>query len=332
MERRIRACDPLSKLLQSSKEHHLRKKLRFLGPLLRFFLLLGIGYSLVYPLLFLVSTSFKPVVQNYDPSVIWIPRSVTMKNIYDAIKILDYWNALETTLRVGLVSALLQIVATVLVGYGFARFRFRLRGLLFVLVVLTIIVPPQTIAIPTYVMFRNFDLYGLLRIVGGITGGSGAINLINSPFAFYLPAILGMGLRSGVFIFVFRQFFRGMPKELEDAAAIDGCGFLQTFLRVMLPNAGAAMLTVFLFTTVWYWNDYYTPSMIMSTDWTLSVALAGLKANLSKLPEIGASMDTYLLTTRIQAGCLLCIAPLLAIYVFAQKYFTESIERTGIVG
>lgn len=332
MERTPSRIDPLHRLLGWMGEHHFHKRSRWLWKLVRLALLIGLGYSLLYPLLFLASNAVKPVYQNYDPSVIWIPRSTTMKNFYDAIKVMAYWKSLNTTLLVSVASAILQIVSTVLVGYGFARFRFRFRGLLFALVILTIIVPPQTIAIPNYMLFRNFDLFGLLRLVPGLTGGKGFINLINSPFAFYLPAMLASGLKGGIFIFVFRQFFRGMPRELEDAAAIDGCSFFQTFLRVMLPNAGAAMLTVFLFSIVWYWNDFYAPSMLMSTNWTLSVALAAAKSNMNMLPEVGASMDMYLLTTRIQAACLMTIAPLLLLYVVAQRYFTESIERTGIVG
>jgi multiple sugar transport system permease protein len=181
--------------------------------------------------------------------------------------------------------------------------------------------------------YRYFDLFGLLRLLGFVLGAVKPVNMIDSYWVFWLPAILGMGLRGGLYIFIYRQFFLSMPHELEEAAEIDGCTPVGTFLRVMLPNAGTVMLTVLLFALVWNWNDYYTPAMFMKNHVTLATALSMFQQNLQNLNTIGGNYtDTALIATRMQAACLLCIAPLLVLYAFTQKYFVESVERTGLTG
>lgn len=309
----------------------------FAWGLFRLALLLGISYILIYPVLYMISNGLKPTAQNYDPSVIWIPKSLTMVNFIDAIQILDFGNALKNTLLVNGVSSILQVLSCCIVGYGFARFKFRGRGLLFGLVLLTMIVPPQTISTSLYFSYRHFDLMGLLTIFNDITfklmGFRININLIDKLAVSYLPAMLGMGLRSGLYIFVFRQFFRGMPRELEDAGAIDGAGLFKVFLKVMLPNASASILTVTLFSIVWQWNDYYTPAMYMPGKPTIATSLSSFQFNLQRLATVGGMYtDPFVTSTRVQAACLLSILPLLIGYIFAQRYFTESIERTGITG
>lgn len=305
--------------------------LKTLWAVFRGLLLAGISFVLLYPILYMLSNAFKPVAQNYDPSVIWIPKSLTLDNVYDALKVMDFLKTLMTTISVNILSAFLQVASCMVVGYGFARFRFKGRGLLFGLVLLTIIVPPQTLSSSLYFQYRYFDLFGLLQLFKKLSGVGGPINLIGTNWAFYIPAALGMGLRSGLYIYIFRQFFRGMPLELEDAAYIDGCNPYSTFWRIMLPCSGGAILTVMLFSIVWQWNDFYTPAMFMANRYTIATALAAFQQNLSSLSNVGGlNTDPYIVSTRIQAACLISILPLLIMYLFTQKYFTESIERTGI--
>ena len=315
------------------KDKHIHKLFAVVSRVCLTLLLIGVSFILMYPLLYMLSNAFKPLEQAYDASVIWLPKSFTLDNFYGAAKALNYWETLKTTVLVSFVSALFQIVSCMLAGYGFARFQFKLKGLLFALVILTIIVPQQLVAIPTYMQYRRFTFLGLTRLFPFLTDGKGYVNLIDSPFVFYLPALLGAGFKSGLFIFIYRQFFRGLPKELEDSAALDGCGLFRTFYQVMLPNAMPAIITVFLFSVVWYWNEYYAPAMYMSNTPTLSTALAVIKYNLAQSSAAGANyLDAFLYVTRVQAAALLVIAPLLMMYLFAQRFFTESIERTGIVG
>ena len=146
----------------------------------------------------------------------------------------------------------------------------------------------------------------------------------------YLPAVFASGIRSGLFIYIFRQFYRGLPRELEDAAAVDGCGPIKTFLRVMVPLSSAAFITVFLFSFVWYWNDYYYSGMFFTNGNTVTLALSSLQDKLRTLNN--GAYDPYLYVVSMQAGCLLVVLPPLLIYIIFQRYFTESIEKTGIVG
>lgn len=298
----------------------------------RTFVLAGLSVIILYPLVYCISVAIRPASQLYDPLVVLVPRAFSMENINNALSYLDYWVSLPNSIVLVLVSTLLSVVACSLVGYGLARFKFKGSGILFALVVLTIIVPPQTVMMPNYMNFRYFDPLGIVSLTNMITGQNININLINTQFVFWLPALFASGIRSGVIIFIFRQFFTGMPRELEDAAYIDGCGPLKTFRRVMAPNAGGAYLTSFLFSIVWYWNDYVYTSSLMGNSKTVMNQLYRLKDNISNIMqyEIDKSpMEGILL---LQAGTLLAILPPLILYIFLQKYFTESVERSGIVG
>lgn len=277
-------------------------------------ILFGLSFIILYPLFFMVSMAFRSTADISDPSVIWVPRHFTLENILDALKFMDYGETLKNTFSLSIVSSLLQIVSCSLVGYGLARFRFRGRGLMFALVILTIIIPPQVLYTPTYLMYRS-------------------LNLINTPWPLYLPAMLGVGIKSGLFIYIFRQFYINLPSELEDAAYIDGCGHVKTFLRIIIPNAGVAFLTVFLFSLVFYWNDYYNVSMYLNNRKTVSTALSTLaSAFLTDSKYEAIIFNPYMASTRMQAGCLLSMLPLLLIYLALQRFFVTGIERTGIVG
>lgn len=298
-----------------------RKAWKFVVSFCRYALLITMSFVVLYPLLYMVSNAFKPYMETYDPAVIWIPKSLTIQNILDAIEILDMGTALTNSCLTAVITSFIQVAMCLLVGYGFARFDFRLRKFLFPLVMLTMIVPQQTISTSLYTTYRYFGAFGF------------EVSLIDTYWVFWLPALLGMGLRSGLYVFIYRQFFQGMPRELEEAAEIDGCNPVGTFLKVMLPNAGTVIVTVLLFALVWNWNDYYTPAMFMKNHYTMATSLASFQSNLQNLSTIGGNYtDVALITTRMQAACLLCVLPLLVLYLFMQRYFVESVERTGLTG
>ncbi len=310
-----------------------KQAFRLLWALFRLALLFGLSFVLLYPLIYMVSIAFRQPIDMANPAVIWIPRHITADNIKDAFTFMDYPKSLWNTVRLGLVSSLLQVISCSLVGYGFARFDFKLKGLAFALVIFTIVVPPQVVYVPTYMMYKQFDIFGIMKLIGTVIGQDIRINLLDSSLTLYLPAMFGVGIRSGLFIYIFRQFYRNLPRELEDAAYIDGCGHFQTFLKIIVPNAKAAFLTVILFSIVWYWNDYYYISMYFSNVKTVSTALAGLMdAFTTDVSFEAIRTDPYMITTRLQAGCLLTILPMLLLYILLQKHFTEGIERTGLVG
>lgn len=299
--------------------------------LIRTIFLFCMCFVVLYPLIYMVSISFRMPSDLYDPTVIWIPKNWTLSNYTEVIETMEYFSTFLSTLLMTTVSTVLSVSTCAIVGYGFARFQFPGKNLLFGLVIFTIIVPAQSISIPLYIQFKDFDFLWLGQIGRLFTGEAFTISLLDSPLVLYLPALFGVGIRSGLFIYIFRQFFRGMPKELEEAAYIDGCGTIQTFLRIMLTNAGAAILSCSLFAFVWYWNDYFYTGMFFSNPSTLTTMLSSLSDMLRSAGKDFYS-NPYIIVTQMQTGCLLTILPLIILYVFLQRHFTESIDRTGIVG
>lgn len=296
-------------------------------PIFRFLILFGLGFVILTPLLFMVSYGFRSSADMNDPTIIWIPRHPTLQVMKETIGAMELLhspahrgNPLVNTLLLNIGCSLFQVVSCALTGYGFARFQFKGKKLLFGIVILMILVPTQVISIPLYMTFKNF-LFG-------------AVNLIDTYFVMYLPAITANGIRAGLMIFIFRQFFRGLPKELEDAAYLDGCGPLGTFFRVMAPNAASAFLTVFLFSIVWYWNDFYVSSVFFTNTKTMALVLKNLDAaiNTSIFGNPNANVSAREKIVWLEAGCLLAITPMLILYACLQKHFTEGIERSGIVG
>ena len=204
---------------------------------------------------------------------------------------------------------------------AYASVYVRGKKLLFGIVIMMILVPPQLISLPLYTQFRFFGIKGVFTV-----------NLIDSMLTMYLPAMTANGIRSGLMILIFRQFFKGLPRELEDAACIDGCGPLMTFIRVMVPNAASAFLTVFLFSVVWYWNDYYVSTSFFKNTQTVSTMLYDLDSILSRSLYGSANIKVSAreLIVWKEAGCLMSILPILIMYIFLQKHFTEGIERSGL--
>lgn len=308
---------------------------QFVVSLLRTVFLIGMSFVMVYPVLFILSEAFKGVEDVYDSSVVWLPKHYSLRAFEVALQMLDFKNSIVRTLQIVVPSTLLQLVSSLLAGYGFARFKFRGKTVLFAILIFTIIVPIQTYMIPLYVGFTNLNFLGIGPIMTLITGQK--LNVLNSPVPFYLMAMFGAGIRSGLYIFMLRQFFIGMPKELDEAASIDGCGPLQVFTKVMIPNAIPMMVTILVFSLVWYWNDYYLSSMFFDALPPLSQKLADVSVQASFLSISGISglnqKEFDLIKEGVMAcGCLVTIIPPLVLYIFAQRYFTEGLERSGIVG
>lgn len=322
--------DGLDKYFTPEQIRYNRNK-RIIGmvwPFFRFLILFGLCFVILYPLIFMLSTAFRPAEQMNDPSVVWLPKSLTLSNIEQVWGVMNFDTTVLNTIFLNLVASVLQVVTCSITGYGFARFKFKGKGLLFAIVVLMIIVPPQITTIPLYLQYAYFDLFGLIPLLNG----GESISLINSGLTMYLPALFANGLRAGLFIFIFRQFFRGLPKELEDAAYLDGCGPLKTYLKVMVPNAKTSFLTVFLFSVVWYWNDFYVSSSFFTKNDTVALMLKNLDSNLQQQLFDGQSVSVRQIIVWLEAGCVLSITPLLVMYIFLQRYFIEGIERSGITG
>ena len=293
-------------------------------PIFRFLILFGLGFVILTPLIFMVSYGFRESRDMNDPTVMWIPRHLTLNVMKQTISAMGIDsmknNPIINTLVLNIGCSFCQVITCAVTGYGFARFRFKGKNLLFGIVILMILVPPQIISSPLYNTFRYF-LFG-------------SVNLIDTFWVMYLPAVTANGIRAGLMIFIFRQFFRGLPKELEDAAYLDGCGPFMTFLRVMIPNAGSSVLTVFLFSVVWYWNDYYVASSYFNNTTTVAMQLKNLEHIINQAIFHNPSADVSIREKIVwlEAGCLISITPMLVLYACLQKHFTEGIERSGLVG
>jgi multiple sugar transport system permease protein len=290
----------------------------------RAYLIFCLSFVVLYPLLYMISIAFRTGLDVIDPVVIWIPKNFTLRNFTEIMEIIGYWKSLMSTASVSLVATALQLVVCSITGYGLASFRFRGNGLLFAGVLLTIMVPIQVIAIPMFLQIRYFDFFGIGRFLALFSGQNLHVNLYNSALAIFLPAALGNGIRGGLYIFVFRQFFKGLPMDLEDAAYIDGCSVFKTYVRIIFPLSMPPALVVFLLSFLWYWNDVFVTPFFFSNAKTLALAVDTIPSRLA------LGYDFYQVFTYQQAACLLMILPVLLVFLVLQKYFIQSVDKTGL--
>jgi multiple sugar transport system permease protein len=301
---------------------------RWIWSFVRLVLIAGLSFVILYPIIQKISTAIKAKTDLYSPIVVWIPEHYSLENFKNAISIMDYWKTLLNTFTLSATTTILTALSCALAGYAFARLKFKGSNLLFAGVILTIMVPPTTILIPMYLNLKDFSLMGLIPLITGKP-----VNLLNSYWPFILTSITANSLKAGLYIFIFRQFFRGIPREVEEAAYMDGASVGQTFLRIMLPNAIPSIITVLLFSFVWQWNDSFFTTTYLTSSNVMSTQLSSLPYNLSiVLGNDASAKDPFYLSMVQDTGILLAILPLIIMYLFVQRYFVESIERTGLVG
>jgi len=308
--------------------------LKFGLSVFRTFILVGLSFVILFPLFNLITSSFKFSEEYFDATVIWFTKNPTMENFQNAFKALRFFKSLWNTVKSSLPAVLFQLLSCAMAGYGFARYKFPCKKILFAVLIFLIIVPPQVITIPTFVYYRNFDFLGIAQLVEWISGYDIRVSILDTVWCTYLPALFGCGLRASLFIYIFNQFFKGLPKDLEEAAAIDGCNSLKTFFVIMLPNAMPVIVTVLIFSIVWYYNDTYISGIFMTNSKTLAMSLMTVPDTLStmSLSNQLVMSDPYKGNLAIQAAALIYLIPPLLIYLPLQKFFVENIDRTGIVG
>ena len=283
---------------------------RHLVTILRWLVLLELAYVFLFPVLFMLSTSFKPLIELSNPTVRWIPRNPTADGYVLALEHLNYFRSLPVSIVTSGIAAIGQTLVGALVGYGFARLPFPGRRLLFGVLLFTIIVPPQMVMIPQFMLYSR-------------------LNWMNTYLPLLVPTYLGFGVRGGILLVVYRQFFKGLPFELEDSAAVDGAGPLRIFWQIMLPLAKPAVLVVFLFSFVWTWNDSLGPIMALRNQDLYT--LPQWMFNMTRLLTSSSFTYYYLGENLFMAAVTLTIAPLLLLFLVTQRYFTRSIDRTGLV-
>ncbi len=301
---------------------------KVITPIARWVFLLAISYILLYPLFYMISVTVKAPMDFLDTTVIWIPKNYSFNNIIKAFNALDYLKSLLNTVRVEIVSALIEVISCAVTAYGLARFEFKEKKILMFILLVTILVPIPMIITPLAVRMRYLDVFGILGFIGDLIGTDIRPNLLNTAWSFYIPSIFAVGLKAGLFTYMYVQFFKGLPKELEEAASIDGAGPVKTFVTIVIPSSGTIFLTVTIFSIIWHWNDTYLSTMFLSKDYPLSVALSRITGDV----YIANNLYDARTVGIIMAACLLVILPMLIMYCILQKQFIKSIDRVGIVG
>lgn len=349
-----------------------------LWAIFRFVLLVGISYIILFPYISKIAGSFMSREDFTNVMVRLIAMNPTLDTYEAIITDNNYFEALFNTTVLSVLCGISQTLICSIVGYGFAKFKFKFKKLLFLCVIFTMIVPHETIQLSLFMKFRYFDIWGIFggftnlfnnlgemfSHEGGIAAGYQALeqgfidaveagklqdysfmdvlfsnseatvyamgNLLNSYWPFAILSLTGLAFKNGLFIYIMRQYFNGVPDELEEAAYVDGAGTIKTFARIILPMAIPMMVTIFMFSFSWQWSDmFYTSLFFTSTKSSI------LLPNIVKIPT---SLDTDYVAqvtyeTAIRNTCgILILAPLVVIYMFAQRTLIEGVERSGITG
>lgn len=275
-------------------------------------LLVCFAYIYLYPMLFMLVNSFKTVDDLIDPGVQWIPTTFEIANYVKALAVLQLPESIWETTGYVLKVSLAATVSSAIVGYGFAKFKFPGKKIMFVLMLATFILPSQVTMVANMVIFKNLDL-------------------MSTEWSMILPALFGQGLNAAIFILIFYQFFKAIPGVLMESAEVDGASQMQIFLKIGIPLAIPSLLVVFLFSFVWTWNETFITALYVGDSVTLPLKLQAFEAAFTELFPAGTP-GAELNEAILMAGNVLTILPLLLIYFVAQRQFVESVDRTGITG
>ena len=283
-----------------------------LWSLLRFVIVFGLAFIILKPFISKLLMSAMSPDDLLDPQVLTIPKHVSGY----------YWKAAWNGLKVGssilnsvcltVVVAILQTLCSALVGYGLSRFQFRGHKLLLGMVIMLMIVPPQTYSVAQYIGFRYFGL------------GSMTVNLLNSYGPFILLSVGGLGMKQGLYIYLFYAFFGQLPRSLEDAAYIDGAGPLPCFFRIILPNARSIIITVLVFSVSWQWTDVGNTDLYLKSWRVMSTNIQEIYI------RIGLSADTMGSAIAQNTACLILMVPILILFLICQRAITQSIVHAGL--
>ncbi len=312
-----------------SEGYLLKRRIREIAvSVARALLMFGLCFMIIQPLITRFSMSLMTEPDLYDSTIILLPRHVTLENYRIVADLTDLPLSMINTLWISIVVSVCQVVAATLVAYGFARFEFPLKKFWFACVVLLIIIPPQTIQTALYVTFANFDIFGIIKAISGES-----LNLRSSLLPYVMMSLTCMGLKNGLFIYMLRQYFRSVPESLEEAAYVDGCGTMHTFVKIMLPDAVPTIASCFLFSFVWQWTDlFYTRNFLTGYN-MYSVRLSTMASRMGRYFSKDATQSVIVPNGRqlqlISIAVLICCIPLIILYCFTQRTFVESLAMTG---
>jgi len=290
----------------------------YLYSFIVYVLLIDLAFIFLYPFLYMLVTSFKSYNDVLDTAVKWYPKEFHPQNWAVAFKSLDFFQNFKNSVLVTVLATAGHIASCSFIAYGFSRYKFPFSNFAFALVIVTITVPFQTIMVPQSILYSKMGWNG------------GHLPLI-------IPTFFGFGLRGGLFIFLFRQYFIKIPAALEEAAYVDGCNPYKTFFKIILPSSGPVMLVCVVLSFVWHWNDFSEPFLYITKPgkFLLPQALPEMFSRLQSLEAASTEGEILLRQTFhtgvVMAGTAIAILPLLILYLAVQNRFVESIDRTGLV-
>ncbi len=301
-------------------------------------LIAGLCFTIIYPILSLVPIVFSSIDELGNPNVIWIPLESSLVSFKAAIRFMMPEGFLTVVKSIGYAAfiMMIQVFFSALTGYALARVNFWGRGIVFGMVILVFLIPRQSLLLAQYISFVHFDVLGIMNLFTE----AGEINIINNPIVLVLLAILGFGVNQSLFIFLFFLFFKNIPKEIEEAALIDGCGFYKTYFRIMIPNSVPIISTVAMLSFVWNYGDTYYTNYFNPDGSYLSTILSSTFSSANKdyiLRAVQSWYDIPLVPDMAfdsvkQAGVLLFLIPLLIVYLIGQRKLVENMENSGLVG
>ncbi len=284
----------------------------FIYKIVIYTLLVSFSYIYLYPVLFMLVNSFMSVDDLINPGVKWIPSVLQFGNYAKAIQVLKLPGSIVSTTAYVLKVSVAVTISSAIIGYGFAKFNFPLKKTMFALMLATFILPSQVTMVANMLVFRN-------------------LGIMSTQNSMLLPAIFGQGINAAIYILIFYQFFKTIPGVLMESAEVDGASHVKIFLRIAIPLAIPSFIIVFLFSFVWYWNETFITALYVGGQVTLPLKLQAFRSSYATLFPPG-SPGGELNEAIMMAGNMLTILPLLVLYFFAQRYFVESIDRTGITG
>ena len=291
------------------------KSTKAVWSLFRTVLIFGLCFIILYPFIIKILAAFMSPEDLMDSTVKYVPKNPSLHYWTFAWERLDLLKSGLLSLVLAVISALIQVIVSTMVGYGLARFRFKGRNFAFVMVIIILLVPSQVYSVSQYLNFRYFGI------------GDMNVNLIDSVIPVFLLSLGCLSTKQCLYIYLMREFFKDLPRDLENAAYIDGASIGGTFLKIVLPNAKGMMITIFLFAFCWQWTDTEFSSLYFSSKTTLPMRVIS-----SYMIVKGQVSSTDLLGTAIAraAATMIVILPVVLLAVVCQRFLVRSISRSGM--
>lgn len=278
-----------------------KRKIETVNQIINYILLIFLALVFAFPFLWMIATALKLPTEVYTIPPKLIPSTITWDNFIQGWQYADFTRYTWNTIVVTTLAVLGTVISASFVAYGFARFQSRFSGVLFAIVLGTMMLPNQILLIPTYILFSK-------------------IGWLDTLTPLIVPSFFGGGAFN---IFLLRQFFKTIPRELDQAATIDGANSFQIYYKIMLPAVRPALITVAVLSVAFHWNDFLNPLIYLNSDQNFTLAI-GLQFFQN---SYGSSQVQMLM-----AVSLITVIPLLILFFIGQKYFVQGITMSGLKG